>query len=71
MLQETQFLTAFQDMRYASVRESQEKKKKKVEFVCEVWKHNEDLQIFKYSVCTGLEECSSAGQADRHTSQQK
>lgn len=47
------------------------KKKKKVEFVCEVWKHNEDLQIFKYSVCTGLEECSSAGQADRHTSQQK
>lgn len=48
-----------------------EKKKKNVEFACEVWKHNEDLQIFKDSVCTGLEECSSAGQADRHTSQKK
>lgn len=51
--------------------ESLRKKKKNVEFACEVWKHNEDLQIFKDSVCTGLEECSSAGQADRHTSQKK
>lgn len=46
MLQETQFLTAFQDMRYASVRESQEKKKKKLSLSV---RSGNIMKIYKYS----------------------